>query len=177
MVYRMDKTNIMRNLKIEKVTANIGVGDAGDNLEKARRLLQKITGKTPILTNARARVQVFGIRKGDTIGVKVTMRGSSAEDFLKRAFETIDSKISRRSFDKFGNFSFGIKEYIDFPGVRYDPSIGLVGFDVCVTINRPGGRIALRKRKRSDFPIKQRGTREESMAFISKKFGVTILEN
>ena len=173
----MDNNNVMRKLKIEKVTVNIGVGESGDNLEKAKKLLQKLTGRTPKLTKARKREQSFGIRKGDMIGTKVTLRGKPAEEFLAKALDTIDMKISKRAFDKFGNFAFGIKEYIDFPGMRYDPSVGLIGFDVCVTVNRPGYRVTTRKRKRSKFPAKQRGTKEESIKFISEKFKVNVTES
>jgi large subunit ribosomal protein L5 len=173
----MANDNVMRKLKIEKVTVNVGVGASGDVLDKAKKLLQKLTGKLPVLTNARRREQSFGIRKGDAIGTKVTMRGKDAEEFLGKAFETIDEKISKRAFDKFGNFSFGIKEYIDFPGMRYDPSIGLIGFDVCVTVNRPGARIAERKRKRAKLPNCQRGTKEESIAFITEKYKITVIES
>ena len=167
--------NAMRKIRLEKVTFNIGVGESSDKLDKAKKILQKITGRTPVLTKARDRVQVFGIKKGETIGVKATIRGKDAEDLLKRAFDTLDMKISERAFDKFGNFSFGIKEYIDFPGMRYDPTVGLIGFDVCVTVSRPGLRVAERKRKRSALPIAQRSTKEESIAFIKEKFGVTAV--
>jgi len=173
----MVNDNVMRKLKIEKVTVNIGVGASGDGLDKAKRLLQKMTGKLPVLTNAKKREQSFGIKKGETIGTKVTMRGKDAEEFLSKAFETIDNRISKRAFDKFGNFSFGIKEYIDFPGMRYDPSIGLIGFDVCITVNRAGARIAERKRKRSKLPVRQRGTKDESIAFITEKYKITVAES
>jgi len=172
----MANDNPMRKLRIEKVTVNIGVGEPGENLEKARKLVEKLTGKTPTLTIARKRQQTFGIRKGDKIGVKVTIRGNDAEAFLKRALEAKDMKISKRAFDKFGNFSFGLKEYIDFPGVRYDPSIGLIGFDVCVTLKRAGFRIADRKRKRSKLPTKQRGTKDEALQFVNEKFKVEVVE-
>jgi large subunit ribosomal protein L5 len=169
--------NIMQKLRIDKVTVNIGAGESGDKLDKAKKLLQTLTARTPVLTTARKRVQVFGIRKGDTIGVKVTLRRKPAEEFLAKAFDTIDSKISKRAFDKFGNFSFGIKQYIDFPGIRYDPSVGLIGFDVCVTLTRPGYRVTLRKHKRSVIPNSQRGTIEESIALIKEKFGVSTIES
>jgi large subunit ribosomal protein L5 len=171
----MNKDNIMRKLKIEKVTVNAGVGESSDKLDKAKKVLQKVTGKMPALTKARQRVQVFGIKKGETIGVKVTLRGKEAEDLLRKAFDAIDQKMSGRAFDEFGNFAFGIKEYIDFPGMRYDPTLGLIGFDICVTVARPGFRVAKRKRKRSRLPLSQRGTKEESIAFVKEKFGVTTV--
>ena len=167
----------MKKLKIDKVTVNIGAGESGDKLDKAKKILQTLTNRTPVLTTARQRVQTFGIRKGDQIGVKVTLRRKTAEEFLAKAFDTIDFKISKKAFDKFGNFSFGIKQYIDFPGIRYDPSVGLVGFDVCVTVMKPGYRVVLRKRKRSSIPNSQRGTIEESMALIKEKFGVSTIES
>ncbi|MEM2974111.1 MAG: 50S ribosomal protein L5 [Candidatus Micrarchaeia archaeon] len=173
----MVNNNIMRKLKIEKITVNIGVGESGENLEKAKKLLQKLTGRLPAMTKARKREQSFGIKKGENIGVKVTLRGREAEEFLGKALDAVDRKLKRKAFDRFGNFSFGIREYIDFPGARYDPTIGLVGFDVCVTIARTGSRIENRRRMKSKMPAVQRGTAEESINFMRDKFGVSIIES
>ena len=174
--HRVNIVNAMRTLEIEKVTVNIGVGESGDKLQKAKKLLERITGRTAILTKARKREQVFKIRKGDEIGVKVTIRGKAADEFLVKAFEAVDQKLKMSSLDKYGNFSFGVREYIDFPGVRYDPTIGLVGFDVCVTMTRPGVRVIDRRRKRSVLPVSHRGTRDEVLEILKDKYKINIVE-
>ena len=132
--------NVMREIKIEKVTVNIGVGTPGDKLENAKTLLENITSKTPVETLARDRNPVFKLRKGLPIGAKVTLRGEDAKSFLEKALTAKKKVLKSQNFDRNGNFAFGVAEYIDFPGARYDPTIGMVGFDVCVTLKRPGKR-------------------------------------
>ncbi len=169
-----EKDNPMRDLRIEKVTINIGAGSAGEALERAKELVKRVTGKSPIETKARDRNPVFKLRKGLEIGTKVTLRGNSAIEFLKKAFVAKKNVISKNNFDKIGNLSFGIKEYIDFPGVKYDPALGMMGFDVCVTINRKGKRVRIRRIKTSKIGKKHIVTKEESQKFISEKFKVEI---
>ncbi|OGI11941.1 50S ribosomal protein L5 [Candidatus Micrarchaeota archaeon RBG_16_36_9] len=164
--------NAMRNIKIEKITINIGCGSAGDKLEKAKSLLEKLTEKKIVTTITKTR-NTFGSAKGRPIGCKVTLRRSDAENFLKKAFEAVDKKLSKNIFDEQGNFSFGIKEHIDIPGVRYDPEIGILGMDVCVTLERPGFRV---KRKRFGGKIGKGHLikPEESMEWVSKNYGVEV---
>jgi len=166
----------MREPVIEKVTINIGVGEAGEKVEKAVALLQKITGRKPVKTKTMKRIPAFGIRPKQFIGAKVTLRGKEAEEFLKKAFEAIGNRIKASWFDEFGNFSFGIKEYIDLPGVRYDPEIGIFGMDVCVTMGRKGYRVKRRRIKRSRIGKRHLLTKEEAIEFIKKKFGVEVEE-
>lgn len=166
----------MREVRLEKVTVNMGAGETGEKLKKAKTIIERITGKKASLTKARKRVQAFGIRKGDPIGVKVTLRGKEAEEFLAKAFDAVDFKLNRRSIDKYGNFSFGIKEYIDFPGAKYDPSIGIMGFDVCATMTRPGKRVETRRRLRSKMRHNHLVTPAETEKFLVEKFKVNIYE-
>jgi len=172
----MNSEKIKRELNVEKVTVNIGVGDSGEGLDKSVKLLQIITGRKPIYTKAKKRNQVFGIKKGQNIGTKVTIRGKTAMEFIKKAFDAVGDTIKKSSFDKYGNFSFGLKEYIDFPGIKYDPTIGLIGFDVCVSLSRPGLRVTKRRRKRSRIPRKNKITIDEAVDFIKNNFGIQISE-
>ena len=102
-------------IKIEKVTLNIGVGEGGDKLVKAEKVMEKITGRKPTRTFAKKSVRDFKIRLADPIGCKATFRGQEAEKILKRTFEAVEKKLSSRVFDTQGNFSFGVKEHIDIP--------------------------------------------------------------
>ncbi|MDD5416365.1 MAG: 50S ribosomal protein L5 [Candidatus Aenigmarchaeota archaeon] len=164
--------NAMREIKIFKVTLNIGCGEAGEKLDKAKRLLETLTGKTVVLTRTDKRT-TFGSPKGKTIGCKVTLRGDDAVKFLKRAFEAAEMKISQKSFDKQGNFSFGVKEHIDLPGVKYEPDIGIYGMDVCVTLERRGYAVA-RKKISSKIGANHVITADEAREWLVKTFGVSL---
>jgi len=166
--------NPMRKIRIEKVTVNMGVGEGGDKLAEAEKLLEKITGQKPIRTFAKVTNQTFGIRKGVPIGCKVTLRRAKAEEFLKKAFEAVENRVKNGNFDKEGNLSFGIDEHIDIPGMKYDPKVGIFGMDVCVTMERPGYRVKRRKIQKKKIPQNHRVTKEESMAFFENKFNIKV---
>ncbi len=163
----------MEKIRIEKVVINIGVGESGERLERAKKLLESITGKTVVKTKTKKRT-TFGMSKGREIGVKITLRNDDATKFLNRIFESKDKKISKRCFDKNGNFSIGIHEHIDIPGVKYDPKIGIFGMDVCVTLERPGFRVK-RKKLYSRIGKTHRISREDAIGFIKKEFGVEVI--
>jgi large subunit ribosomal protein L5 len=164
----------MRNIKIEKITLNMGCGDDKDKLEKATKLLQTLTGRKPLITKSKRR-STFGVPKGKPIGVKVTLRKKEAEEFLKKAFEGIEKKLKASYFDSDGNFSFGIREYIDIPGVKYLHDVGIVGFDVAVTLERPGFRISRRRIQQRKIPTKHKINKEEAAEWVKKTFGVEIV--
>jgi len=169
--------NAMREIRVEKVTLNIGTGEAGQKLENAKTLLNRLTGRTPVTTLAKVRNPTWRIKKGDPIGAKVTVRGKEGEELLRKALEAVDKKIKKYSFDGHGNVSFGIHEYIDFPGAKYDPKIGVLGFDVCVTLGRRGKRVIRRRRMMArKLGAKQRISRDEAIAFMSERFGVELTE-
>ncbi|HDJ95043.1 MAG TPA: 50S ribosomal protein L5, partial [Acidilobales archaeon] len=159
--------NPMLKPRIAKVTVNIGVGGSGDRLQKAAKVLEMLTGQKPVPRKARRTIKEFGIHRGENIAVMVTLRGKRAIEFLNKAFDAVGRRIKASSFDKFGNFSFGIKEHISIPGVKYDPEIGIFGMDVCVTIERPGFRVMRRRRARSRVPLRHRVSKEEAIEFIS----------
>jgi large subunit ribosomal protein L5 len=161
--------------KIEKVVVNLNVGKSGEPLEKANTVLKEITGRNPVKRRAKKTVRDFGIREGESIAVVVTLRNQEAIDFLKKVLPVVDNKVAKRSFDVRGNFSFGLKEHIDIPGVKYDPDIGIFGMDVCVTINRPGHRIKIRKRQSKPLGPKHVLTPEESIVFVKQTLGVEIV--
>ncbi len=171
------KENPMKQILIEKVTLNVGIGESGDRLEKAKILLGRISDSKIVTTHAKKRIPTWGLRPGLAIGVKTTLRGEKAIALLKRLFSAVDNHINPKQFDEEGNLSFGIKEYIHIPDVKYDPSLGIIGLDVCVTLKRKAGtRIKRRAYKTSRIGKKHRITKEEAMEFFKKEFGISISE-
>lgn len=168
--------NPMQAVRLEKVTLNIGAGSGGEPLDKAKALFQRITQRTPAVTKARVRNPTFNIRKGDAIGAKVTLRGKAAAEFLKRALDAVDFTLPEKSFDAHGNLSFGVKEYIDLPGIKYDPALGMMGFDVCVTLAKPGKRVEERRIAKSKVGKKQLVAKEEAMDFMQRAFNLKLGE-
>lgn len=161
--------------KIEKVVVNISVGKSGEPLEKAARVLKEITGQTPCKRKAKTSIRDFGVRKGESIACIVTLREENAIEFLKRALPVVDNKLSSKSFDGQGNFSFGLKEHIELPGVRYDPDVGIFGMDICVTVIRPGYRVRKRRKEKAKIGSKHILTPQESMVFARDTLGVEIV--
>jgi large subunit ribosomal protein L5 len=161
--------------RIEKVVVNISVGKSGEPLEKATKVLKEITGQTPCKRKDKNSIRDFGIRKGESIACIVTLREEKAIEFLKKALPVVDNKISARSFDAQGNFSFGIKEHIELPGVRYDPEVGIFGMDVCVTVTRPGYRVKNRRNERSKLGLNHILTPEEAIVFVKDTLGIEVI--
>ncbi len=123
--------NPMREILLDKVVINIGVGESGERHQRAYRMLEELVGQKPAVTYAKKTIKNFGIRKGEAIGIKVTLRGDKAMKFLMDALSVKEMKLNKRSIGD-GYFAFGIEEHIDLPGVEYDPDIGIFGMDVCV---------------------------------------------
>jgi large subunit ribosomal protein L5 len=168
--------NPMRRVMLDKVTINIGVGESGDRLQKAFKLLEEITNSKPVYTIAKKTIKEFGIRKGQPIGVKVTLRGKKAEEILKKLLAAVDYRLKESSFDSYGNITFGITEHVMIPGAKYDPEVGIFGMDVAITLKRPGYRVMLRRRKRASIPKRHRVTKEEAIEFLKSYFNVKIIK-
>jgi large subunit ribosomal protein L5 len=166
----------MRDLRVRKVVVNIGVGEAGERLVKAQRVLELLTEHKSIQTISKKTNKDLGIREGMPIGCKITLRNEDADEFLKRAFWVKNNKIATYNFDYEGNFSFGIPDYTDFQDMRYDPDIGIFGMDISVTVDRAGTRVGKRRRNRARIPRGHRVKKEESMEFIQTKFELEIIE-
>lgn len=168
--------NPMFKSKIEKVTVNISVGKSGEPLEKASRVLKELTGQTPCKRKAKKTIRDFGIRKGEPIACLVSLRKEKAKNFLQKALQTVDNKLSKGCFDRLGNFSFGIKEHIEMPGTKYSPELGIYGMDISVTLGRPGYRVKRRHRAKSKVGRDHLLTPKEAMLFVKDEFGVEIVE-
>jgi large subunit ribosomal protein L5 len=168
--------NPLRALRVLKVVVNAGVGESGEPRNKAERVLKMITGQKPISTRSHATNRDWGLRQGQEIGAKVTLRGAAALEFLNRALDARDRQIDPDSIDRRGNLSFGIADYTDFAGMKYDPAIGIHGMDVCVEIGRAGWRI--RERTRAGRPLgrKVNISKDECRQFLESELRVKFLE-
>ncbi len=173
----MDKkqTNNMRNIRIEKMTINIGAGEAGPKLEKSQKLIETLFEHKAVKTKTKKRIPSWGVRPGLTIGVKTTLRGKNADKYLKRLLKAVGNKLKESNFDNNGNVNFSIKEYIDIPDVKYMPDVGIIGFNVCITLERPGYRVKKRARKKSRIGRNHLITKKEAIDFMKKEYGVEIL--
>ena len=161
----------MRKIKIEKIV--LSIGGTGDNLEKGVKLLKLLTGKKPAKIKSKKRIPSFDVRPGLEVGTVVTIR-KNPEDFLKRMLVTIDNILKKKQVSE-NNFSFGIKEYIEIPGVEYQREIGIIGFDVTIVFKRTGKRIGLKKIKRGKIPKRQKISKEEIIKFMENKFETKFL--
>ena len=169
-------TNKMKEISVEKITLNIGAGKDQSRLEKGIKLIQSIAGRAPVKTFAKKRVQEWGLRIGLPIGCKLTLRNEEATELLKRLLEARENTLAISNLDNEGNISFGIKEYIDIPGVRYDPEIGIMGLQVCITLKRKGFRIKHRAIKKSLIPKRHRVGKDDAADFMKKNFNLKIGE-
>jgi len=168
------KEQPMLKPKIDKVVVNISVGKSGEPLEKATKVLKELTGQTPCKRKAKKTIRDFGIRKGEPIACMVTLRKQKATEFLKKVLPVIDNKLPRTCFDRYGNFSFGIKEHIELPGVKYDPEVGIFGMDICVSITRSGYRVRSRRREKAKIGSKHVLKPEEAMLIAKNALGIEV---
>lgn len=165
----------MKELKIDKVVVNMGIGSSGEDLINAEEIIEEITGQEPMRTEAKQTLPNFGIREGEPIGCKVTLRGEKAKEFLKKALEVKRSQIKEKSIDKHGNFSFGIDEHTNFPEMEYDPNIGIFGLDVSVRMQRPGYRVK-EKSNQKEIPETHSISPEDTKQFLQKELNIEVVE-
>jgi large subunit ribosomal protein L5 len=166
--------NPMRKIGVAKVVVNIGLGKSGEAIERGKRVLEQVTGQKPSQTKAKRSVRDFGIHKGEPIGVVVTVRGEKTKALIEKLLTAKEKKLKESSFDSRGSVSFGIREHIEVPGIRYDPAIGILGMNVSILLERPGFVVARRNRRASRVGKSHLITRDESMQYFKDNFGVTI---
>ncbi|MBU4076132.1 MAG: 50S ribosomal protein L5 [Euryarchaeota archaeon] len=165
----------MRTLSIDKITVHIGTGESGERLTIAEKLLRAIVKQKPVRAMSKKTIPAFSIKKNEPIGCKVTLRGNKAKDFLTTALKIIENKLPVSQFDTNGNFSFGIEEHTDFPGMKYDPTIGIYGMDVNVALKRAGYRISKRKIEVNKVPRIHKLTKEDAISFVKEKYGAEVV--
>ncbi|MBI2647682.1 50S ribosomal protein L5 [Candidatus Woesearchaeota archaeon] len=164
----------MKNIRVEKVTLNVGAGKDPAKLEKGLALLNLIAEATPVKTVTKKRIQEWGLRPGLPIGCKLTLRKDRAVRILPRLLDAVDNRLSTRQFDNNGNIAFGIHEYIEIAGAKYNPKIGIMGLEVCITLERPGFRIKRRRFLTRKIPTRHRISKQEAIDFISNEFKISV---
>jgi large subunit ribosomal protein L5 len=165
----------IRAIRLGKLVLNIGVGRSGEAIERARRVLEDLVKQKASFRKAKKSIRDFGVHKGEPIGMMVTLRREKALETLKLLLRSRENRIPISCFDDFGNCSFGIKEHIEIPGVRYNPEIGIFGMNVSAVLERPGYRVARRLRGQNRIGKSQRINKEESIAFFKENFGVEVI--
>ena len=177
LIKKFDLESVMAAPKIEKITLNIGLGNAKNDskaLKAALDELMLLTGQKPIVTKAKKDVSNFKIRKGFPVGCKVTLRNNYMYEFLERLCavalpRTRDFRgLSNKSFDGQGNYSFGIKEQVVFPEIDYDKVDTIRGMDVIITTSSDNDEISYELLRAMGLPIKEKGTEIEEEVPVRK---------
>lgn len=142
MVKKFNYENVNQVPKLVKITINAGLGDIKDNsksIQIAQKELEQIAGQKPILTVAKKSVANFKVREGQSVGMKVTLRGTRMYEFFDKFISIALPRVrdfrgvSTKSFDGRGNYSMGVKEQLIFPEISYDQIEKVRGFDICIT--------------------------------------------
>merc|ERR1719384_2309862 len=167
---KKDKANnVMRTIKIDKMVINCCVGESGDRLTRAARVLEQLTGQKPVFSRARYTVRTFGIRRNEKISCYVTVRGERAEEILDRGLKVKEYELKQRNFSETGCFGFGISEHIDL-GIKYDPTTGIYGMDFYVVLKRPGARVARKKANRGRVGAQHKISADEAREWFKTKY-------
>ena len=165
----------MKKISVAKVVLNMGVGKSGEPIERAKLALQQISGQQPSPRFAKATQRDWGVHKGEPIGVAVTLRKEPAIQLIKRLFAAKGNQIKGSSFDDFGNVSFGIREHIDIPGVKYDPQVVILGLDISISLTRPGFNIRFRSKHKASVGRSHIITADDAKAFLTREFGIQVV--
>nr|UXY86832.1 60S ribosomal protein L11B [Cryptomonas paramecium] len=162
-------TNVMRELKVFQVTLNCCVGESSDRLTKAARVLEQLTGQTPVFSKSKLTIRSWGIRRNEKIACYVTIRGEKAEELLERGLKVKEFELKSKNFSDTGNFGFGINEHIDL-GIKYDPSIGIYGMNFYIVLRRKGTHVLSRKRNKGKIGKSHRISKSDAIRWFQDKY-------
>ena len=168
-----EKENPMREIKIERIV--LSCSGVNEELEKSFKLLKNLTGKKPSKRKTSKRIPNFDIRPNMEIGCMVTLRGQESLKLLGRLLSAIENKLRIKQIAD-NHFSFGIEEYIEIPGEKYDREIGMTGLKVTIVFSRKGKRTGRKKIKSGRIPAKQNVTKEEIIKFMEDNFKTKFLK-
>jgi large subunit ribosomal protein L5 len=169
---KSEEKNKMRDIRMERII--LSAGGVAEELEKAVKLLSRITGEKVVKITSTKRIPTWGVRPGLEVGCKVTLRGEKAVKLLSRLLAAVDNELKKKQIAE-NHFSFGIKEYIEIPEMEYQRDIGTRGFNTTVEFIRPGTRVKRRRMKTNKIPERQRITPKEIMNYMKEKHGVEFI--
>ena len=163
--------NPMRKISIEKII--LSAGATGDDLNKVKKLLELITLKKPQVIASTKRIPDFGVRPGLEVGTRVTIRKEGALALLRRLLGAVENVLKKKQVAD-NHLSFGIKEYIEIPGMEYQRDIGIRGFNTTIVFSRPGLRVKRKKIKSGNVSKKQYITKDEIINYMGEQFKTTF---